>query len=777
MSVFALALLLCAQEEPHNKALVLFIDGFLPGVVQPEVMPNVHRLKEEGAWSMRTRCEDTTISGSGWSTFLTGVHRDKHGVPDNAFASPHYSSYPIFFARLKQARPGTVCAIAQSWRPIERHLIAPAEPDFSFYAEYDLASADYFDDFSVDAMCADAALIWLAEPRVDCVVVMFDESDGVGHSEGNSHYDAGDPLYQRKLAELDAQIGRLLASIAARPGYEHERWLIALHADHAGQKGEGHGLNKPSHREAPLILHGPGVARGMIWPPPKSPDLVASILHHFGVVADPEWGLDGRVVGFEQRGPELAWFQRNLLVNGEAEAERGFAADSGVDASVFAWEDPGAVTVLRREDGSQVFFASTPAEMHQRVDLLAMLPWIRADGLVYEHSPELRLREVPGSEGRFVDVVLRLETGVTADDLRLMVTPRDRRALPEWGALFDGVSLAGWTRVNVDPDTFTVQDGILRCSGAPTGEIRTDRMYENFVVEFEYRHMQTGGNAGFFLWSDALPAVGAPFLRGIEVQVIDGWESENWTSHGDIFAIWGATMKPDRAHPAGWERCLPDQRRANGTGEWNHFRIVAVDGIVQHWVNGQAVSGGSAVNPRKGYLCLESEGSEVLFRNLRILELPATGADESETAREDAGFAQMPLAPAPRGWTRQDWRWSGEALALALRSAEEYEDFDLFLDLRITGAAVDVPTRPQPDPARSELILPPWDRFGFGPDAGWRRVACSYRDGAWTKVLLDGEEIEFSVPFEASPQRGPIGFLPPGSAPCELANIFVHRIP
>ncbi len=776
MSWLALALALLAQDSPHNKALVLFIDGFLPGAVTPEVMPHAFRLKEEGAWSLRARCEDTTISGSGWSTFLTGVHRDKHGVPDNAFATPNYGAYPLFFRRLKEARPGTVCAIAQSWRPIERHLIAPAEPDFNFYAEYDLADDDYFDSFSVDTMCADAALIWLAEPSVDCVVVMFDESDGVGHSEGNSHYDAGDALYRRKLAAIDAQIGRLLTAIEARPGHAQERWLIALHADHAGQLHEGHGLNKPSHREAPFILHGPGVARGEIWPPPKSPDLVASILHHFAVTPDPSWALDGRAVGFTQEGPPLVWFDRNLIVNGDAEAERGFAADSGVDASAYGWNDPGAVTVLRRGDGQQVFFAPTAAEMSQRLDLLPLLPWIRKDGLVYEHSQEITLREVEGSGGRFVDVVLALDAGAAADDLRLVITPRDRSATPQWQPLFDGKSLAGWKPVNVDAGTFTVRDGMIVCSGKPTGEIRTERMVENFIAEFEYMHMKTGGNAGFFVWSDALPAMGAPFIRAIEVQVIDGWETENWTSHGDVFSIWGASMHPDRPHPSGWERCLPNQRRANGTGEWNHFRIVAVDGTIQHWVNGQEVSGGSAVNPRKGYLCLESEGSEVLFRNLRILELPSTGAQQADTAEEDGGFKQMPLAAPTQGWTRHDWIWTGEANAPPLRSAAEYQNFDLFLDLRVAGPSLDVPARPFPDPAHAGLIVAPLDRLGFETDSGWHRIAASYRDGSWTQVSVNGVVIEFSVPFEFTPQRGPIALITPGPTPCEIGNVFVRPI-
>ena len=46
------------------------------------------------------------------------------------------------------------------------------------------------------------------------------------------------------------------------------------------------------------------------------------------------------------------------------------------------------------------------------------------------------------------------------------------------------------------------------------------------------------------------------------------------------------------------------------------------DGEVRLWVNGEEVSGGNKADPATGYLCLESEGSPVEFKNIRIRELP-----------------------------------------------------------------------------------------------------------------------------------------------------------
>jgi hypothetical protein len=124
----------------------------------------------------------------------------------------------------------------------------------------------------------------------------------------------------------------------------------------------------------------------------------------------------------------------------------------------------------------------------------------------------------------------------------------------EFVPLFNGRNLDGWVNVNCAPETWQVKDGMIICSGIPTGVMRTERMYENYVLELEWRHMKPKGNAGLFVHSDPVTAPGQPFTRSIEIQILDGRNTANYTSHGDIFGIHGATMKPDRPHPGGWKR-------------------------------------------------------------------------------------------------------------------------------------------------------------------------------------------------------------------------------
>jgi hypothetical protein len=278
-------------------------------------------------------------------------------------------------------------------------------------------------------------------------------------------------------------------------------------------------------------------------------------------------------------------------------------------------------------------------------------------------------------------------------------------AQENWKPMFNGKDLSGWVIVNVAPNTFTAKDEMIVSTGKPTGTIRTERMYENFVMEVEWRHMQPGGNAGVFIWGDPVTHVGTPFSRGVEVQVLDGRNSDTYTSHGDVFPIWGASMKPDRPHPRGSERCLPSEQRCKPSPEWNHYRITCNDGVLKLAVNGKEVSGGSQCRPRKGYICLESEGSECHFRNLRIAELPSTSPSPAETADQAQGFVPMYTGLDLAGWRQvqghaghwqpKDWvlHYDGKSEAAEARekhlwTQKEYGDFQMIVDWRLPAKPV-----------------------------------------------------------------------------------------
>ena len=164
--------------------------------------------------------------------------------------------------------------------------------------------------------------------------------------------------------------------------------------------------------------------------------------------------------------------------------------------------------------------------------------------------------------------------------------------------LFNEKDLSGWVLVNTPPETWTLQDGMLVCSGKPIGEIRTEKMYQNFILEVEWRHMVPGGNAGIFVWADDITAKGVPFHRSIEVQVLENayGQSPNHTTHGDIFPIHGATMTPLNGRNG--SRAFPTEERSLPSPQWNHYRIECRDGAISLSVNHQVVTRGTDANPR-----------------------------------------------------------------------------------------------------------------------------------------------------------------------------------
>src|SRR5215213_1406083 len=219
--------------------------------------------------------------------------------------------------------------------------------------------------------------------------------------------------------------------------------------------------------------------------------------------------------------------------------------------------------------------------------------------------------------------------------------------------LFNGRNLSGWVNANCAPETWSVTNGMIHCTGKPTGAMRTERQYENFIMEAEWRHLSSGGNSGVFIWGTPIAAPGVPFLRGIEVQVLDhgygaSGKNEWYTTHGDVFPIHGARMKPFGRHNG--ERSFPSEERSKPSPEWNHYRIVCTNGTLRLSVNGKEVSGGEDCNYRKGYLALESEGAPVEFKNLRIKELPSSNPGASLVAPLDPGWMPLYNGADLRGW-------------------------------------------------------------------------------------------------------------------------------
>lgn len=211
---------------------------------------------------------------------------------------------------------------------------------------------------------------------------------------------------------------------------------------------------------------------------------------------------------------------------------------------------------------------------------------------------------------------------------------------PQWVELFNGRDLTGWVDVNTSPETWSARDGLLVCTGAPIGVMRSEKQYENFILHIEWKHTQAGGNSGVFVWSEGFVPEGNRLPKGMEVQMLeldwinqhpkDGKPNHIGYISGELFGANGLTATPD--NPRG-NRSMSWELRCKGKGEWNVYDVVCVDGTVKLSINGKFVNSIRNSSVRKGYLCLESEGAEIHFRNIRLLELPPGITTPEQTAK------------------------------------------------------------------------------------------------------------------------------------------------
>ena len=302
-------------------------------------------------------------------------------------------------------------------------------------------------------------------------------------------------------------------------------------------------------------------------------------------------------------------------------------------------------------------------------------------------------------------------------------------------------------------------------------------MYQNFIMEVEWRHMVPRGNAGIFVWADDITAKGQPFHRGVEVQVLENayGNTRSYSTHGDIFPIHGAKMTPINGR--GGSRAFPTENRSNPSPEWNHYRIECNDGKISLAVNGKVVTRGENCSPRKGYICIESEGGVVHYRNMKIKELPDTPVESEHVAIANRGFRSIYTGLNLNGWKTSD----------AAAKSWQSKDWVLHFDGSATGDSaaltstdaggttwvVDVKLRDESSSTKIQLTSGEKTRtlLDFHDKPGrWNRLEFSVVSEKLS-VVVNGHEVATTHPFIA-PQQSTLRLVPTGAV--DFANIYIR---
>ncbi|MFF7308304.1 alkaline phosphatase family protein [Streptomyces sp. NPDC008137] len=233
-----------------------------------------------------------TDSGPGWSSILTGVWPDRHGVTGNDFKGADYSRYPDFLTRAAAVRPGLRTAAAVSWPAlVRRGTLGRA------IGRRVRHNGEFWGYGTADRRVARTVIRWLTKSDPDVLFVYFGATDEAGHATGPLS-----PAYDHALLAQDAHLGRLLEAIDARrsdPARAEERWSVLITTDHGHLDSGGHGGDSRAEREVFVILAepgGPAGPGGTRLDSPRLVDIAPTVLDRLGIPVDPAWGLPGRVL-------------------------------------------------------------------------------------------------------------------------------------------------------------------------------------------------------------------------------------------------------------------------------------------------------------------------------------------------------------------------------------------------------------------------------------------------------------------------------------------------
>ena len=196
--------------------------------------------------------------------------------------------------------------------------------------------------------------------------------------------------------------------------------------------------------------------------------------------------------------------------------------------------------------------------------------------------------------------------------------------------LFNGKDLTGWHVDVPDADndkdikeTFIVRDGNLVSLGTPRGHLITDKNFDNYRLDVEYRFPGKPGNCGVLVHASSPRALYKMFPQSIEVQM-------NHQHAGDFWCIVEDITVPDMIKRRGpkdtWGITEGKARRilnlTDGSekplGDWNTMVIECLGDQVKVWVNGDLVNHGTDCTAKKGQIALQAEGAEVEFRKLQL---------------------------------------------------------------------------------------------------------------------------------------------------------------
>ena len=171
---------------------------------------------------------------------------------------------------------------------------------------------------------------------------------------------------------------------------------------------------------------------------------------------------------------------------------------------------------------------------------------------------------------------------------------------------------------DTDPmKTWSVTNGVIHCTGRPTGYLRTKQGYSNYVVIVEWRFVKIApkaDNTGVLVHMQ-LPDKVWPMC--IQNQGLSGRQ-------GDLFVMAGAECKEHLAlgKDANTPVALRGEPNENPVGEWNTNVTACAGNDVRAIINGKLLNEISECTISSGFVGIQSEGGDFEIIKFHSARLP-----------------------------------------------------------------------------------------------------------------------------------------------------------